>query len=162
MSKTKPTIWATNKNSAAYLIKTAVAFSSAAFFLSLRTFFLRFPSAVSDELRVEIDVLPGFQSLQSIGLFLGSLDDAGNRSSQDVVSVLNTFLSETDAFSRKREVGGYYSLVEKPAYEIKIITSVESIVPSGLGRSRIIDAQESRDFSQFASERSEENNGFII
>ncbi|MDO6819937.1 hypothetical protein [Zobellia sp. 1_MG-2023] len=44
------------------------------------------------------------------------------------------------------------------AQEIKIITSVESIVPSGLGRSRIIDAQEDKDFEEFTSEQTEEDN----
>ncbi|MDO6519143.1 hypothetical protein [Zobellia uliginosa] len=44
------------------------------------------------------------------------------------------------------------------AQEIKIITSVESIVPSGLGRSRIIDAQEEKDFEEYTSEQTEEDN----
>ncbi len=44
------------------------------------------------------------------------------------------------------------------AQEIKIITSVESIVPSGLGRSRIIDAQEDKDFEEFTSEQTEDDN----
>ncbi len=47
---------------------------------------------------------------------------------------------------------------EVTAQEIKIITSVESIVPSGLGRSRIIDAQEDKDFEEFTSEQTEEDN----
>lgn len=42
-------------------------------------------------------------------------------------------------------------------YEYKIITSVESIIPSGLGRSRLIDANEERDYKEFTSERKEEN-----
>ncbi|MDO6809443.1 hypothetical protein Q4603_12510 [Zobellia galactanivorans] len=44
------------------------------------------------------------------------------------------------------------------AQEIKIITSVESIVPNGLGRSRIIDAQEEKDFEEYTSEQTEEDN----
>ncbi len=44
------------------------------------------------------------------------------------------------------------------AQEIKIITSVESIVPSGLGRSRIIDAQEDKDFEEYTSEQTEDDN----
>ena len=40
--------------------------------------------------------------------------------------------------------------------EYKIITSVESIVPNGLGRSRIVDASESRDYKEYTSERSDE------
>ena len=42
------------------------------------------------------------------------------------------------------------------AQEIKIITSVESIVPSGLGRSRIVDAQEEKNFGEFTSTQTEE------
>ncbi len=44
------------------------------------------------------------------------------------------------------------------AQEYKVITSVESIVPNGLGRSRIIDAKEERDFEEFTSEQTEEDN----
>lgn len=42
--------------------------------------------------------------------------------------------------------------------EYKVITSVESIVPSGLGRSRLISTVEERDYNEFTTERSEENN----
>lgn len=42
-------------------------------------------------------------------------------------------------------------------YEYKIITSVESIIPSGLGRSRLIDANEDRDYKDFTSDRTEED-----
>jgi len=41
--------------------------------------------------------------------------------------------------------------------EYKIITSVESIVSSGLGRSRLISASEDRDYKEFTSERSDED-----
>ncbi|HAO14493.1 MAG TPA: hypothetical protein DDY16_05115 [Tenacibaculum sp.] len=41
-------------------------------------------------------------------------------------------------------------------YEYKIITTVESIVPSGLGRSRIISSNEDRNYKDFTTERSEE------
>ncbi|WP_036156258.1 hypothetical protein [Maribacter forsetii] len=44
------------------------------------------------------------------------------------------------------------------AQEYKVITSVESIVPSGLGRSRIIDANADRDFKEFTSEQTEDDN----
>ncbi|MGB6151517.1 MAG: hypothetical protein WBG48_05950 [Pricia sp.] len=44
------------------------------------------------------------------------------------------------------------------AQQIKIITSVESIVPSGLGRSRIIDAQEEKDATEFTSVQTEDDN----
>ena len=40
-------------------------------------------------------------------------------------------------------------------YEYKTITSVESIVPSGLGRSRIIDSSEKRDYKDFTSGRTD-------
>lgn len=43
-------------------------------------------------------------------------------------------------------------------FEIKVITSVESIVPSGLGRSRIISANSERDYKQFTSSQSKEDN----
>ncbi len=42
-------------------------------------------------------------------------------------------------------------------YEVKIITSVESIVPSGLGRSRLVSSEEKRDHNDFTSQRTEEN-----
>ncbi|MCA0133327.1 hypothetical protein [Winogradskyella alexanderae] len=38
--------------------------------------------------------------------------------------------------------------------EYKVITSVESIVPSGLGRSRLISSNVERDYGEFTSERS--------
>lgn len=41
--------------------------------------------------------------------------------------------------------------------EYKIITSVESIVSSGLGRSRLKSASEDRDYKEFTSERSDED-----
>ncbi|WP_405383814.1 hypothetical protein [Maribacter sp. LLG6340-A2] len=44
------------------------------------------------------------------------------------------------------------------AQEYKVITSVESIVPSGLGRSRIIDANADRDYQEFSSTQTEEDN----
>ncbi|MFN5334165.1 MAG: hypothetical protein ACK5BV_03130 [Bacteroidota bacterium] len=43
-------------------------------------------------------------------------------------------------------------------YEFKIITTVESIVPNGLGRSRMISANETRDYKEFTTTRSEEEN----
>ena len=38
--------------------------------------------------------------------------------------------------------------------EYKVITSVESIVPNGLGRSRIVSSSEDRDYKEFTSTRS--------
>lgn len=42
--------------------------------------------------------------------------------------------------------------------EYKIITSVESIVPLGLGRSRLISSVDQRDYKDFTSEQTEEDN----
>ncbi|THD68907.1 hypothetical protein E7Z59_00835 [Robertkochia marina] len=42
--------------------------------------------------------------------------------------------------------------------EYKIITSVESIVPAGLGRSRLISSEEEKNFQDYTSTRTEENN----
>ena len=47
---------------------------------------------------------------------------------------------------------------ELSAQEFKVITSVESIVPNGLGRSRIISALEDKDYKEFSSVQSEEDN----
>ncbi|GFZ92764.1 hypothetical protein GCM10011531_25710 [Aquaticitalea lipolytica] len=41
--------------------------------------------------------------------------------------------------------------------EYKVITSVESIVSSGLGRSRIVSASEDRNYKDFTSSRSDED-----
>ena len=50
------------------------------------------------------------------------------------------------------------SIIDINAQQIKIITSVESIVPNGLGRSRIIDAQEEKDASEFTTLQTEDDN----
>ncbi|MEH6681372.1 MAG: hypothetical protein V7724_12545 [Sediminicola sp.] len=44
------------------------------------------------------------------------------------------------------------------AQEFKVITSVESIVPNGLGRSRIISATEEKDYKEYTSVQTEEDN----
>ena len=44
------------------------------------------------------------------------------------------------------------------AQEYTVITSVESIVPSGLGRSRMISSLETKDYQEFTSVQSEEDN----
>ncbi|XLS29952.1 hypothetical protein ACJD0Z_03800 [Flavobacteriaceae bacterium M23B6Z8] len=46
--------------------------------------------------------------------------------------------------------------IHAQSYEYKVITSVESIVSSGLGRSRLISANEERDYKEFTSTRSDE------
>jgi hypothetical protein len=43
-------------------------------------------------------------------------------------------------------------------YEYQIVTVIESIVPNGLGRSRMISANETRDYAEFTTTRSEEDN----
>ena len=44
---------------------------------------------------------------------------------------------------------------EAQQYEYKVITSVESIIPSGLGRSRIISANDERNYEDFTSQRTD-------
>jgi len=44
-------------------------------------------------------------------------------------------------------------------YSYKIITSIESIVPNGLGRSRLISANDTRDYKNFTSTQSKDNKG---
>ena len=57
-------------------------------------------------------------------------------------------------------VAGFISfsfIKEDKAYaeiEYKVVTSVESIVPNGLGRSRLISSNVERDYDEFTSERS--------
>lgn len=41
--------------------------------------------------------------------------------------------------------------------EYKVITSVESIVPMGLGRSRLISANEDKDYKEFTTTQTEED-----
>lgn len=48
--------------------------------------------------------------------------------------------------------------VEAQAVEYKIITSVESIVPNGLGRSRLMSANDPKDYTEFTSTQTEEDN----
>tara|TARA_R110002073_G_scaffold313380_2_gene485246 strand:- start:10330 stop:10791 length:462 start_codon:yes stop_codon:yes gene_type:complete len=40
-------------------------------------------------------------------------------------------------------------------YEYKVVTSVESIIPSGLGRSRMISSEEDRNYKDFTSSRTD-------
>ncbi|WP_296386678.1 hypothetical protein [Winogradskyella sp.] len=46
----------------------------------------------------------------------------------------------------------------KPKFEVKVITSVESIIPDGLGRSRLISANDKRDYKKFTSTQTEDDN----
>lgn len=43
-------------------------------------------------------------------------------------------------------------------FEFRIVTTVESIVPNGIGRSRMISSNEARDYKEFTTSRSEEDN----
>lgn len=52
----------------------------------------------------------------------------------------------------------FASELQAQQYEVKVVTSVESIVPNGLGRSRLISANDKRDFTEFTSEQTEEDN----
>lgn len=44
-------------------------------------------------------------------------------------------------------------------YEYQLVTVIESIVPNGVGRSRMITANDVRDYKEFTSTRTEEDNG---
>lgn len=46
----------------------------------------------------------------------------------------------------------------KSAFEVKVITSVESIIPDGLGRSRLISANDKRDYKKFTSSQTKDDN----
>jgi hypothetical protein len=47
--------------------------------------------------------------------------------------------------------------INAQSFEYKIITSVESIVPMGIGRSRIISSDEEQDYKVFTSKRTATN-----
>lgn len=53
-------------------------------------------------------------------------------------------------------VGGL-TTTHAQVFEYKVVTSVESIISSGLGRSRIVSASEDRNYKDFTSDRSEED-----
>jgi hypothetical protein len=48
--------------------------------------------------------------------------------------------------------------IQAQQYEVKVITSVESIVPNGLGRSRLISANVERNYEEFTSNQTEDDN----
>ncbi|MEZ4778526.1 MAG: hypothetical protein R2786_04010 [Flavobacteriaceae bacterium] len=48
--------------------------------------------------------------------------------------------------------------IDAQIYEYQTVTVIESIIPNGLGRSRMISANETRDYKEFTSTRSEEDN----
>lgn len=47
--------------------------------------------------------------------------------------------------------------VNAQSYEYKIVTSIESVVPMGLGRSRIISENEEKNYKDFTTERTSED-----
>jgi len=47
--------------------------------------------------------------------------------------------------------------IPKQAFEVKVITSVESIIPSGLGRSRLISTNDERDYKKYTSSQTEDD-----
>lgn len=52
-----------------------------------------------------------------------------------------------------------FSFIETNAQvEYKIVTCVESIVPSGLGRSRMISANDTKDYKEFTTTQTEDDN----
>ncbi|MFL1012028.1 hypothetical protein [Flavisericum labens] len=52
-----------------------------------------------------------------------------------------------------------FAFIETSAQvEYKVVTSVESIVPNGLGRSRIISANEDKDYKEFTTTQTEDDN----
>lgn len=50
----------------------------------------------------------------------------------------------------------FQSSFAQDVYEFQIVTVIESIVPSGLGRSRMITTNETRDYKEFTSTRTGE------
>ena len=54
---------------------------------------------------------------------------------------------------------GLFALIDVNAQvEYKLITSIESIVPNGLGRSRIISVNDTKDYKEYTSTQTEEDN----
>ncbi|MBT8236480.1 MAG: hypothetical protein KJO04_09830 [Bacteroidia bacterium] len=50
-----------------------------------------------------------------------------------------------------------FAFTELQAQQFKVVTSVESIVPNGLGRSRIVNALEEKDYKEYTSVQTEED-----
>jgi len=51
-----------------------------------------------------------------------------------------------------------FAFTELQAQQFKVVTSIESIVPNGLGRSRIVNALEEKDYKEYTSVRTDEDN----
>ncbi|MFC4815846.1 hypothetical protein [Flavobacterium sp. GCM10023249] len=52
----------------------------------------------------------------------------------------------------------FVNSINAQQYEFKVVTCVESIVPNGLGRSRLIDVEDKRNHKDFTSQHSEGRN----
>ncbi len=50
-----------------------------------------------------------------------------------------------------------FAFTELQAQQFKVVTSVESIVPNGLGRSRIVNALEEKDYKEYTSVQTAED-----
>ncbi len=50
------------------------------------------------------------------------------------------------------------TFMDVQAQEFRVVTSVESIVPNGVGRSRIINALETKDYREYTSVQTDEDN----
>jgi len=72
-----------------------------------------------------------------------------------VLAVLTVFV--TNIFAQNNEPQTF-EISTNPEFEVKVITSVESIIPDGLGRSRLISSNEKRDYEQFTSIKSKDDN----
>jgi hypothetical protein len=48
--------------------------------------------------------------------------------------------------------------INAQVYEFQTVTVIESIIPNGLGRSRMITVNDQRDYTEFTTSRSEEDN----
>lgn len=69
---------------------------------------------------------------------------------RNIILVVTFFIvTTTNVFSQE---------TSKQVFEIKVITSVESIIPSGLGRSRLISSNSERNYKQFTSNQTEDDN----
>lgn len=72
-----------------------------------------------------------------------------------VLTINNLFIMKKIIFTAVITLAAAFSM---NAQQYKVITSVESIVPNGLGRSRIINALEDKDYKEFTSVQTEDDN----
>jgi len=66
-----------------------------------------------------------------------------------ITTLVVFIITATNSFAQK---------TAKKEFEVKVITSVESIIPDGLGRSRLISSNEKRDYKQFTSSKTNDDN----